>query len=170
MLLGQGWSVFTLPGVKRIAELEGDFDVNGNSDAGDFGISFIIAYLPAVRLPASPEFTKTDLEIIRAYSCSCSSVTSLCTRLALFRSRRCVSPEVAFLLRRRLNRNLVTFGNGSTCSCCDSLAACIPFLYLDLLQVHIGLSHAFILSHPPPSLTCTCRYPPRNVGCNSRLY
>jgi len=85
MLLGQGWSVFTFPGIKRIAELEEDYKVNAESDSRDFGTSFIIAYLPAVCPSVSPELTKTDLVIFRAYSCSCSSVTSLCTRLALFR-------------------------------------------------------------------------------------
>ncbi|EJD50495.1 hypothetical protein AURDEDRAFT_112148, partial [Auricularia subglabra TFB-10046 SS5] len=42
ILLGQGWTSFTSPGVNRIAELDGDAPVQDS----DFDLSFIVNYLP----------------------------------------------------------------------------------------------------------------------------
>ncbi|KAH7097637.1 amino acid permease-domain-containing protein [Auriculariales sp. MPI-PUGE-AT-0066] len=46
ILLGQGWSVFTSPGVMRIAELQSDPVIVVNPEVGAFAVAFCVAYLP----------------------------------------------------------------------------------------------------------------------------
>ncbi|KAH7097639.1 amino acid permease-domain-containing protein [Auriculariales sp. MPI-PUGE-AT-0066] len=46
LLLGQGWSVFTLPDANQVAQLEPNENPPKDPDMGDFAYNFCVAYLP----------------------------------------------------------------------------------------------------------------------------